>query len=164
MEKSDMSKIRIKYGDVEIEFEGSEKFIKSEITTYFNSLITPIGTTTKAENPIIPTPIKKGQQHKIISNLSVSTASSKLGCKSGRDLVIAATAALHFGHNKETFTRDEILKEMKTATAYFKKNYSNNLFGFINSLVKAGKLLHISGNTYSLHADTISDLRGKLAN
>lgn len=164
MENSTNSKIRIKYGDIELEFEGSEKFIKSEITNYFNSLIFPTGGVMKMENPIVQPLPKKAQQQKNIQNLSASTASSKLGCKSGRDLVIAATASLHFGQNKETFTRDEILKEMKTATAYFKKNYSNNLFGFINSLVKANKLLHISGNTYSLHANTITDLRSKLAN
>jgi hypothetical protein len=162
MENSTNSKIKIKYGDIELEFEGSEKFIKSDITTYFNTLINNTANPVNKVIPNVPSanakPLTKPKH-----NLSASTLSSKLSVKSGTELVIAATASLHFGQGKETFEREEILKEMKTATAYFKRNYANNLFSYLNRLVKQGKLLHISGDTYSLHADTVTDLSGKIA-
>jgi len=163
MEDSNQSKIKIKYGDIELEFEGSEKFIKSEITNFFNSLINVKEVPDKPEKPNPSAKIEGKQLSKATHSLSTSSFASKLGCKSGAELVIAATASLHFGKEKESFTREEILKEMKSAPAYFKKNYVNNLFSHLNRLVKQGKISHIAENTYSLHADTVTELSNKIA-
>jgi hypothetical protein len=163
MEDSNKSKIRIKYGDIELEYEGSEKFIKTEIFNYMNNLITPKGNT-EIKGALINPKLNKHLLHNNNLNISISTYASKLKCKSGSELVIAAALSLHLGKAKETFNREEILKEMKLATAYYKESYNNNLSSSLKTLVKAGKLLSLSGDAYSLQADTISALGEKVAN
>ncbi len=52
---------------------------------------------------------------------------------------------------------------MKSATAYYNKNYGSNLSSTITGLVKAKKFREVAKDTYGLAADTISELRSRLA-
>ena len=81
----------------------------------------------------------------------------------GPDLIIAAAARMTFVLEKSAFSRQEIIDEMKTASAYYKKSYLGNLTPYINTLMKDGKLLEPSTGTYSLSATAQADLKARLA-
>ncbi|MCE9612600.1 MAG: hypothetical protein K8R23_20555 [Chthoniobacter sp.] len=161
---SDMNKIRIKYGQLEVEFEGSEDFIKSELPELLETvtgLLKAAGTEVADTESGSVLPPSAGTSQPGLT-LSTSSIAHKLGFKEGSDLVLAACAHLAFAQAKESFSRAEILKEMKAAKTYFKTSYSSNLSNYIQTLVKSNKLLEGSGGSYALHATTIADLKSKL--
>ncbi|MBL1321037.1 MAG: hypothetical protein COA63_008270 [Methylophaga sp.] len=154
------SKIKIKMGAIEIEYEGSEDFLKEELPELLsavsnlyqksaNVLKTEESSTVQATNTDI-----KG---------TTSTLAAKLGGGTGADLCMAAIARVTFVLNKETCTRKELLDEMKSAKAYYKANYSSNLTKIINKLVKDGKLMEPSAGSYSLSAENRTGIGAQLA-
>ena len=86
-----------------------------------------------------------------------------IGAKTGTELAIAAGAKLIIGDGRSSFTRKELLDEMKSATAYYNKNYSSNLSKTINGLVKDKKFREVAKDTYGLAANVIDELRARLA-
>lgn len=158
------SKVRIKLGPIEIDYEGSEEFLKEELMNLVNSvsqlykqsgLASPGGSGSAGGS-------RGSDGLKTIQGTSTTIAST-LGVKSGPDLVLAACARLTFVSNKETFSRKEILDEMKTASGYYKTSYRANLSQYLNSLVSDKKLLETSTDNYSLDSTTKSSLGERLA-
>lgn len=156
-----MSKIKLRIGQIEVEYEGSEHFLKTELP----DLLKAIATLHQAVGQQPPTgnSVSMGGSVTLPALSSTSTVASKLGCKTGKDLVLAAAIYLAMGSGKPTFTRSEILDNMKSATTYFKSTYTDNLTSYLNRLVKNNKLLHVSGNTFSLHQDVVTDMGSRLA-
>jgi hypothetical protein len=159
------SKIRIKMGSTEVEYEGSETFLKEELLSLLSELLR-----LQKENANIT-----GSQFNLPnsgSNISGSqgsiqgttkTIAAKLACNSGPDLVIAAAAHLTFVAGSHTFSRQNILDEMKTASGHYKKNFSNNLTSYLQNLVKADKLFESAKDAYSLSDTSKRELEAKLA-
>lgn len=151
------SKIRIKVGDIEVEYEGAEDFLKKELpellktVTSLHSIANSPGTSGTGFTP-------KGDV-----KLTTANIAAKLSCSSGPDLVIAACAHLHFVQKSETYDRKTILKEMKKATSYYKSTYSNNLSKSLKNLVQDDKLIEPSTNVFSLHANTLKELHARLS-
>lgn len=112
------SKIRIKLGSIEVEYEGSEAFLKKELPDLMKS-ITELY---KSMGKIIEQPEDQveGLKPKGIK-LSTKSIAAKMNCATGPDLVIAAAAHLTLAKNKESFTRKELLSEIQSASGYFKK-------------------------------------------
>lgn len=75
---------------------------------------------------------------------------------------MAACAHLHLVKGHKKYERKNILAEMKTATSYYKKSYSDNLTATLKRLVKAGNLNEIGENTYALDANKLNDLESGL--
>jgi hypothetical protein len=160
------SKIRIKIGDVEVEYEGTEQFLRDELP----KLLTGVLELHRAEQqsngkPSATTnPSHKDKSPPVGSSIGTTkTVSAKLGVTSGSDLVLAAAARLSIGDDKETFTRSELLTEMKTASGYYKASYSNNLSKSLQALVSSGRLRETAKETYTLSADELGQLETKLA-
>lgn len=156
------SKIRIKIGAIEVEYEGSEAFLKTELPAFIKSIselqISPVRESDPEQNGSN----NKPESVKNVIQLSTKSIAAKLNVKSGRDLVVAAAAHLCFVKEKAKFTRKELLDEMKTATSYYKATYSNNLSMILSRLIKT-QLNEPSTDVYALTADTENDLRKKLA-
>lgn len=157
------NKIRIKLGPIEVEYEGSEKFLKEELP----DLIRTVSDLYKASSVKLGGgPGNDSQiQEKPTEACSLSTAdiAAKLSCNSGPELVLAAAARLALGKGMSTFSRQTLIEEMKTATAYYKASYSNNLSTCLRRLGKALKLNTPSQGQYALTADAKEELRSKLA-
>ena len=161
------SKIKIKMGPIEIEYEGSEEFLKEElpalleaVSDLYNKSAPQIAAqeNTVSNSPEAPTtPTTGGVQG------TTSTLAAKLGGSSGPDLAMTAAARLTFVLSRETFSRKELLDEMKTATAYYKPTYSGNFTATLTRLVKENKLMESAKNTYSLSADSRAALGAQLA-
>lgn len=153
------SKIHIKMGPVEVDCEASEAFIKTELL----GLVEKLAGFYKSNN--IPEEAKAGKNPSGSGpplKLSTGSIAAKLGCKKGPDLVVAAAAHFALSRARDTFTRQELLDEMKTASAFYKKSYSGNLTSHLNGLVKAGKLNEPATGTYSLISAARRDLENRL--
>lgn len=156
------SKIRIKLGPIEVEYEGSETFLKEELPQLL-SAVSELYSRSNIPKDVNPDGNPPASPSGGTLQGTTGTIAAKLTVKQGPDLILAAAARLHFVVGKQTFSRQEIIDEMKSATAYYKKTYLSNLTGYLNNLMKDGKLLEPSSGTYSLSASTQTDLKARLA-
>lgn len=87
---------------------------------------------------------------------------SKLGVKSGSDLVIASAAHLQLVSGQASFIRKEVLDTMKSATTYYNANMSSNLTKMIDSLITGKRLNQLNQSDYSLTANELATSKAKL--
>ena len=97
------------------------------------------------------------------NGLTTGSIAAKLQVTSGPELIVAAAGRLALIEGKDTYTRQQILDEMKTAAGYYKKTYSNNLSASLQRLVSDRKLVETAANTFALAPVTKADLSSKLA-
>lgn len=165
------SKIKIKLGAIEIEYEGSETFLKEELPQLLSAVsdlyaksraaleVESSGQSTSAN--AVNGFITNGDNKPKLEATTGSIA-AKLGCKSGPELVMAAAARLTFVLQAPTFARQKIIDEMKTASAYYKSTYLSNLTSYLNNLVKDGKLNEPSQGSYALTAVSLKEMEQRL--
>ena len=116
--------VRIMFGEIEIEYEGDAAFWKGELLGILKQLVE----LQKQNAPVVRLSEDKGDAGKAgaragaKTNHSTDTMATILGVESGSDLVVAAAAHLPFTKRKDTFTRQEIIDEMRTAPGRFKQN------------------------------------------
>ena len=161
------SKIKIKMGPIEIEYEGSEEFLKEELPALLEAVsdlhnksapqIAAQENTDSSSDGATAAPTTGAVQG------TTSTLAAKLGGSSGPDLAMTAAARFTFGLSREIFTRKELLDEMKTATAYYKPTYSGNFSATLTRLIKEKKLMESAKNTYSLSAASRATIGAQLA-
>lgn len=158
------SKIRIKLGAIEIEYEGSEEFLKDELPELLKAvsdLYKATGAATEEGAPQVDGAM--GASGSNVIQGTTATLAAKLGGGSGPDLLMCAAARLHFVLGKDKFHRKELLDEMKSASNYYNANYAKNLTSLLGNQVKAGKLMEPSKDNYSLSADSLKNIEAKLA-
>lgn len=155
------SKLRIRIGEVEIDYEGTEEFLKQELPQLLKTameLHKAAGAGTKSSGD----GGNKGKND--LPALTTTSIAAKTNVASGPDLLLAAAAHLTLIVKKETFSRQELLTEMQGASGYYKKSYSSNLTKYLNSVISEQKLTENAKNAYALNAKTKSELESKLAN
>lgn len=147
------SNIRIKLGNTEIDFEGSEEYIRDELPNLIGLLtnLAPSSSDSpEEESEVLP---ESSDSSKKTLQMTTNTIATKTNAKSGADLAIAACAHLSLVKGQDSFRRTNILGEMKLANNFYKKTYSNNLSSSLKTLVKANKLLETSDDTYALESN-----------
>jgi hypothetical protein len=154
------SRIRIKMGQIELEYEGSEDFLKQELPDLLRAVSELYRT-----HPSIQTtsPPPTTSQSPELASLSTSSISSRLAVNTGPKLIIAAAAKLTLVDKKETFERDELITEMRLAKAYFKANYVNNLTGYLNTLIRDNQINQLGEDSFTLSAPKRETLEKELA-
>lgn len=160
------SKIRIKLGHMEVEYEGSEEFIKQELV----GLVKTVSDLSKAHSPTSQ-PIADTQEvapaavptQQSAIQMSANSIAAKLKCSTGPDLVLAAAASLTLVKNQDSFIRKQILEEMRSAASYYKASFGSNLSVHLIGQVKSNKLLERSTGQYALPADVRGELEKQLA-
>ena len=160
------SRVRIKMGQVEVEYEGDAQFLKDELPALLDS-VSKLYREARSLNGDddaldVPGPETPGAP-KLHGVGTTNNIAAKIGAGSGSDLVLAAAARLTLGAGKPTFSRQALLEEMKTATSYFNKNYANNLSKYLTALVKAAKLMETAKDTYALSATALAEIEAKIA-
>lgn len=156
------SKVRIKAGTIEIEFEGSEDYMKDELPALVELLcsLSPAEESAEEEESVELQASSDTTKQKL--QMTTNTIAAKLNAKKGGDLILAACAHLALVKGADTYTRSNILAEMKLATNYYKTTMNKNLSASLKTLVKQGKLLETSTDTYALHANTKATLESTL--
>lgn len=153
------SKIKIKMGEIEIEYEGSEDFLKEELP----ELLSAVSDLYKKSAPSPNGDNDSGFAGSTDIQGTTANIAAKLGGSTGPDLAMASAVRLTLVLGKEKFQRKELLEEMQTATAYYKTSYSSNLTTTLNKLVKNDKLMEPAKDTYSLSASSRNNIGSQLA-
>jgi hypothetical protein len=162
------SKIRIKNGTMEVEYEGTDEFIKNELLKLVSSVSELSKKSDQSSQGEGEKKLKgKGQEDEKPKDAksygTTANIAGKLNCESGPDLVIAACAYLTFAEGKSSFTRQQIIDQMKPAAPYYKVSYIHNLSSYLNRLRETGKLHEASTGVYSLSPSAYKDLKSRLA-
>ncbi len=157
-----MPSIKIRLGNLEVEYEGDQEFIESGLLDLISELkeAAPVASAGFASAPggngDGSSPGGFGHTTSQIAQImSVST---------GPDLAIAAAAHLTFVKGQTHLQRADILKEMKGAPSFYNDNYSSNLSSILNGLVKKKQLNPIGANVFALANAMKKDLEQKLVN
>ncbi|MBR8284602.1 hypothetical protein [Burkholderia vietnamiensis] len=171
------SKIKIKLGAIEIEYEGSETFLKEELP----ALLTAVSDLYQSSQIHIPpngSDTLPVDSHSLNGAAGLNGATSTNGAamfgttnaialrmdvKSGPELILAAAARLTIGAGVEVFARKRLVDEMRTASTYFKGSIVKNLTASLQRLVKDGKLNEPSRGHYALTASCKAALEARLA-
>lgn len=163
---NDTAKIRLKMGQLEVEYEGKPSFLQDGL---FNLLEKMIGfyTEHKAAIPAEPPPAQTNDAGSTGStgelDHSTNTIATILGAKTGSDLVVAASARLTLVQGKDRFSRKELRTEMQTAASFHKATYNNNLSKYLDGLIKADRLRLVGKDSYAISANEKKTLEAKLA-
>jgi len=161
---ADTSKIRIKMGDIEVEYEGAESFLRDELPELL-AAVSKLHHDSAGASSDHSKKMHNGGGPKEDLKGTTGTIAAKLDCKegNGKDLITAAAARLTFVLTKDSFTRGELLAEAKTATSYYKTTINNNLTTTLATLVKSGDFTEIAQGTYALGATKRGELEKRLA-
>ena len=155
-------KIRLKVGQVELEYEGSFSLLKDSsnpidmVSGFYEKHITTLtnyasSDYTKGINP------SKGE-----IDFSIDTIAGRLGAKDTKELVMAALAYLTFVEKKDVSERKEILSKMKEAPSYYTVNMSKNLSNSLRSLIKKNRLNQNKKGFYCLSPNERKEMEAKL--
>ena len=155
------SKIRIKVGITEIEFEGSEEYIKEEIPGLVK-LLNDFSLAKESDEDEASEKLPAKDPSKQTLKITTNTIATKLKAKTCAKLALAACAHLCFVKGADSYKRSNILSEMKLAANFYKKSYSNNLSGALKTLVSANKILETAQDTYALDANEKTNLEAML--
>jgi hypothetical protein len=157
-------RLRIKCGEVELDYEGDLVFQKADLLEWIEKLSNLSATVERSSTDKGVHPVDRGGAKASLSKVeSVSDIARKLSVTTGPDLVLAASAALHFLHGKAEFTSREITASMREAKHFFKPSYVNNQSIALERLVKKGAMRLLGGDRYALSHETIEELKNSLA-
>lgn len=160
------SKLKIKMGHVEFEYEGDAHFDADAIKDLFSHLESLVGVAPAAAFDSSPS-LSGGQpgeagEEQVAFNYSPNTIAAKLGAETGPDLLLAGAAYLQFVNGRESFKRQELHDAMKGAKSYYKANMGGNLSKMIAGLVSSGRVNELSNSEFSLSAAEQANLKGRL--
>jgi hypothetical protein len=163
------SKLKIKMGHLEFEYEGDAQFDTTAIKDLFTHLenlvgVTPAAAFENAANHGAAT-ADAGTSADYAGtniNMAVGTIAARLSVSSGPDLAIAAAAHLQLAQGMTSFKRADLLTAMQSATAYYKASMGGNLSKCLKTLVSSKKLNELTGGAYSLTAGEQTSLRARL--
>ena len=182
------TRIRVRKGDTEVEYEGSEQFLRTELSSLLQAASTfPSGSGRRAQSPPAPprpagppaagggkrsarkTPARArsvdaapaGQDPGMPPG--VADVAARMGCRHGTDLVLAASAQLSIRAGEKSFSRAALLGEMKTAADYYKPVYGKNLSRYLKNLIRERQLEEPGPGIYALTARARRELKKLLA-
>ena len=176
------TRIRVRKGDTEVEYEGSEQFLKTELASLLRAASAfPSGARRQAppsadggagrdetaDGKATPAVKRAGTKTPVpVAAVDEAAAggdaaapgsgaadiAARIGCKHGTDLVLAAAAQLNLRAARKTFSRAALLDEMKTATEYYKPVDGKNLSRYLKNLIKERQLNQPRPGIYALTA------------
>lgn len=162
------TKIQLKAGDVELLYETDTPIAVSDVRDFISqihdvaealghtkSISTDESQKVSAEASFVVPDSPKIELH-------LNTIADRLGVKNSAQLAIAAAAHMQIVEGKESFTRNEWLKAMQTATNFYNKNMGSNFSATVARLTGV-KVNQLSNDKFALKSNELSDLRGKLA-
>lgn len=169
--KSQVAKIRMKVGAIELEYEGDAAFLEGDIEALFERMSglltkTPANARSRileAEESAVDGKgdlTSTGNGH---FSLSTNTIAAHLDAKTGPQLVMCAMAQIELIQGKASSSRHEVISEMKNATTYYKQTMVNNLSTSLSGFVKAKRINQIAKDTYALNAAERKQFEAKLA-
>lgn len=143
-------KIRLRLGDVEVDYEGSEEFLKENVPALLAELAKVTHRVSVQVSGAAGSSTTARPAGDAPFDFSTNTIASVTGAKTGPDLAMAAAAHLTLAKGQDKFTRKELLSEMQGATTFYNQSYSGNLTKILNGLTKSKRLNLVGNHTYAL--------------
>lgn len=147
-----MAKIHIKMGDVEVEYEGDEEFLKKDLPQLIERVTSLAKATGKTVAPAGSTPsvTRAGISPSDAEEIpTTGLIAAKLNAESGPDLAMAAALRLSMSGTLK-FNRKALVTEMRSAHGIFKDSYASNLTATLKTLMRGGRLHDAGSSSYSL--------------
>ena len=155
-----VSKLRIRVGNAEIEYEGVAEFSQLDL----KDLIAHMGAIPTSGGIEQPPPSNgNGAASYNAQGLHTDTIAARIQAKTSGDLAIAAAAHLQMEGNKSSFSRNDLLTAMKSATHYYKEAMGKNLTVTLGRLVTSKALNKIGSDSFSLSNEKIAELETAIA-
>ena len=147
-------RFRLKVGPIEVEYEGDSvpdrrallELVELAMQSYVDK---GLGTGAPGDRPRV-----RG---------TTGGIAARLNCISGPELIVAAAARLTFVNDQEWFSADELLGEMKLATAHYDQSYESSLARDVKQLVTSGKLVEVAPGLFALSATMRRELQQALS-
>lgn len=153
-------KIRLKISEIEIEYEGKDSFLGKGLSDLIQETISAHS---KVKDVSLEVPVATTDSPSLSTNdLSTNSIAGILNVKTGPELILAAAVHITLVQGKDDFSRDDLRKEMKNATSYYKQTYGTNLISYIGRMVKKNELLERRAGSYALPADAKESYRVQL--
>jgi hypothetical protein len=157
------TKLKIRIGEIELDFQGSEEFIKADM----QRLLTNVSEIASKIHPPESNHFQdriNGHENPPTNILGTTNSiAAKLKVTSGPDLIMAAAAHLSFVKGLDKFHRKDILESLKSATTYYRQSYAKNLTSYLDNLLKSGQLTEQSNDVYAIPATIRQKLESSLA-
>ena len=166
--QEDKTRLRVKFGAAEIDYEGSSATLEKLIMPTVAKMIDMVEAHADLQRGALP----PQAQELLVKTLpppveplkhSTNTIAVHLKVESGPDLAMAAAAHLALVKGQAHFTRKQILDEMKSATGFYKTTMSNNLSSSLTGLTTNNRLHLVAQDTYALPNDERARLEKMLA-
>jgi len=157
-------RFRLRVGEAEVEYEGPQEFLSTEFAGVMDSILgrlDSVKATANTKGEPASEPKATGPKAAKIEGTG-NTLASRLGVKTGPELIIAVAARLTFVLGKDKFARKDITDEMREASTYFRATYMNNLTSYLEGLVKGNKLSEQAKDVYALTAPERDRLEAEL--
>jgi hypothetical protein len=147
-----MAKVVLKCGDIQIDYDGPEEFLKTELGALVKATL-ELRAVAKTEHKHGHTGAESASGSGGAGPASVSMIAQKMGANSGSKLIMAAAISLARG-GSESFTKKQLRERMRDAKSHYKGSYMNNFDNYMARLSKTGKLNHLGGENYALPAES----------
>lgn len=153
------AKIRIKVGNIEVDYEGDPSFLKDglneliqSVSDIHNSLPQTPSPSVDAPTSVEPAPPAANPSASTGLGLSTRSIAARMNAENGPELAICAMAHLELVKGLESYERKSILDEMKSATGYYNNNMSRNNAANIASLLKNKRVTEVGSGKFCLSA------------
>ncbi|MGO4351376.1 hypothetical protein AB4Z25_05520 [Rhizobium sp. RAF36] len=166
------SSIKLKFGGIEIEYEGDPAFLTNGLPDLLQTLkdLTPSvllhqNAVDLDSNDHPPISVSDAQpvSPSSLPQLSLNTLAAHFDVKSGPDLIMTALAHLQVGTGKQSVSKKEIQTDIKTATSFYNANIMSNFGSSISGLVKNKRINQLGADSYALTASELKSAEAKIA-
>ena len=161
------ARVRFRVGDLELEYQGPSSYIEGGLIDLFEKVLSYGDFDVKLAEQAPQPPADPGEEsspRQMETDISLATMISRLGAKTGADVVFMAAAHLAVCQVRSRFSRADILENAKSADGYYKKSIGSNLSSYLDRLLKDSRLSQYSDKSYSLPESQRQSVQSGLAN
>lgn len=156
----DTTRLRVKLGAAEIDYEGSEEFLRQEVLPQISQMLEIVASRAELQQPVQPLQLEA--KPSVRRSVTTNTLAALLGASSAAELALAAVARLTILEERESVSRLDVLAEMKLAPQFFKQSFVNNHSNTIKTLLKSDKVRLVGPDRYSLSSKARKDIEAQL--
>ncbi len=164
-----ISKIRIRVGDVEVDFEGPQSFVEDGLI----QLVMEVTSTKPSSKPNWQSDADSGSNEKVLdivpgeidgyAGITMNALCKKLDVKNETDLVVASAVMISIIGDAETFTIKDINTFAKKATSYVGKYFVSNSSKKITTLTKNDRFREPKDGVYTFSPNERKLVIGRLS-
>jgi hypothetical protein len=157
------SKVRVKLGQLEVECEGTEEFLKDELPKLLDAFLKLQPKVPPAvDRPTAGLPDSAGTAGGTGLDFSMPEFANRLEAETAAQLMTAAGAFLMLVKKQVPFKRKELLETMKLASSQFKPAMTSNFDTTKKKLLKEGVFNEPNKGEFTVKAPTLATLKAKL--